>query len=684
MRSILFTAILATLPLSAQPYYPQWVRTGPSTPMSVGTVAAGDFNGDGRPDVIVRSGNNVHLLPTQAGGIPGASVLAFSSDYLSDLELADFDGDQKLDIVASDIAKNALLFVKSNGNGTFAAPITTSLPFSPTQLATADFNGDGRMDVAILSRSAKTLAIFRGDGSGGFTEASRRELSLAYWIRAHDVDHDGRVDVLIARDEPLGFDLFFGKSDGTLDAPTPFTNPSTSSRFALADLDADGDAEILSADFPANTLTVMVNLGSRTFAAPVVYPLIVPTHPSSGNPWDLFVTDIDGDGKVDVVVSLTNEQQLATLSGNGNGSLAAPVHAWVVGGTPSSGFFPGFLAAADFTRDGRTDLVVASANARGVAIHANAAGDAHVQLTAKYPVVSAGDPIPFRASVGTAEGFISLSTPPFPTGAVTLQEGATVLATATPQNRELEIEAPPLPVGTHAIRAHFAGDESYRSGVSSETLQKVVAEKTTTTLTLEASGPSIPYGEGFVLRVAVESPIAGSVLGSFWLFIDGVRQQYTQYGPPTYWSLNHLPPGTYTFYTEYEGNDTQPPSRSNVVTQVIRKAQSVTAIEYGGGAVAGRPVEIRVDLHAFPHGGTPGGWVRVYEGAKLLAKVFADNRCCSGGMTVTVKLPPFPEGTHQIHATYAGDDNFEPSVSQPQTVVVAPGTVYPRRRRSRS
>jgi hypothetical protein len=679
MKKMILFAVLAALPLSAQPYYPEWVRTGVAGSLDTRSLAGGDFNGDGRPDILVRAGDHsLYLVLTDAQAKPVTPVLIFTSEYLNDVVTGDFDGDQKTDAVAADIATNSLIFLHSKGDGTFDAPVVTPLTFAPTQLAAGDFDGDGRLDLAIRSYSAGTLSIYRGDGTGHFAEASRVTLpaSPSYTMAVGDIDGDHRLDVLIGRS--LGFDLFFGKGDGTFETPLAFTAKGPSVRFVIADLDGDGDAEILSCEFGANTVTVTVNLGSRSFAAPVTYDT------GGGNPYDLIVADVNGDGKPDVVASLANGQVLAAFAGNGNGSLGKPDYAF----TPTasnSNFFPGHLLAADYNGDGQTDIAVNSLAARGIAIFANAAGNVAMTVSSPYPVISAGQPITFGIIVSPDKGYIpSYSFPaPFPTGTVTLKEGSASLGTAVPKNRLAAIGVASFSAGTHTLTAEFAGDGSYRAGVSPKFDQKVVAEKTITTLKSNAEGSvPPPYGQEFFLTADVQSPIAGSMYGSFWRFIDGVRQEYTLSGPPMNWSVNFLTPGTHTFYVRYEGNSTQPPSVSNVVTQVIRKAQSITTIDFGSFQTqVGKPLQTRVSLDENPHAGTPGGWVTIFEGTKMLAKVFGDNRYFSGGLSLYLELPPFFQiGTHLIHAEYDGDQNYEPSVSKDVTVVVtAAPPALPRR-----
>src|SRR5207244_13201731 len=126
--------------------------------------------------------------------------------------------------------------------------------------------------------------------------------------------------------------------------------------------------------FNYTTHTVLMNRGSRSYAAPVTYAF-EPSYPGVGNPADLIVAEVTGDQHLDVVVSLANLGNLATLPGNGDGSFGKAEYA-IPTSAPSPALpFPLRLLAADFTGDGQTDVAVSSATSVGVAIYAYTAAD---------------------------------------------------------------------------------------------------------------------------------------------------------------------------------------------------------------------------------------------------------------------------------------------------------------------
>jgi hypothetical protein len=629
-------------------------------------VLSGDLTGDGRPDVVARTSiNTILLFPTQSDGSIGTGSLLYHGTSLSDVVIADVNGDGHPDVIVAERSPNSLVVILSNGDGSFAAPLVTPLSFEPTQIAAGDFNSDGKKDVAVRSASGPLFVVLSGDGAGNFAEISRLTLAGSpYALVTGDIDGDGHADVLIANNNPIGYQLYFGKGDGTFDMPVTVPGaPSASSKIILADLDGDGDLEIISCEFAANSVTVVVNLGSRAFSAPAAYNVLPANAFAYGNPFDLVVLDATDDGKPDVIVSLSNERLIATLPGNGDGSLGTIQYSAV-----SFPTYPESLTAADFTGDGRVDVVMSTGEGR-VRLFRNASGESAMSFRPQYPTLSVGQTQTFLVQVVTPAGFLPRSPyePPLPTGAVTLTSGMNVIGSGSLQDGGASIDMNSVPLGIQTVGGNYAGDLSFRAATSPTTTFNVVNDSTTATLTSNAPPGPLPYGVGFTLTGNVTSTIPGPGNGSFWLYTDNQRSQNTSGGSPAYWFDigQNLPPGTHTLYIKYDGTATQPPSSaSNVITQVIRKAGSITTIEFPPFPVRyGDQPTIRVSLSGNPFGGVPGGNVRLLEGNAVLATTVADPRCCSGRIVVNLTLPVLAAGVHYIHATYEGDQNFEPSVS---------------------
>ena len=123
---------------------------------------------------------------------------------------------------------------------------------------------------------------------------------------------------------------------------------------ASGDLNGDGKLDVVVANYDADTVSVLLGKGDGSFPAPVDYPVGV-------NPHGVAVADFNHDGKPDVVVADWGDATVSVLINNGNGSLKAAV-AYTVGSKPSR------VATGDFNGDGQIDLAVADYGSSTVSV----------------------------------------------------------------------------------------------------------------------------------------------------------------------------------------------------------------------------------------------------------------------------------------------------------------------------
>lgn len=188
----------------------------PSSLTGGNTVTTGDFNGDGHPDVITASGNNVVYFPATPvafnAGLTGVfstatatSVAISTENPIRRLLVADATGDGKQDIIATTAA--SVHVIRGNSDGTFGTQSTVSLgSYTGNATAVADFNGDGFPDLVVAATGATgsnaVLLVFPGNGTD-FDAAqtipigsnSAAELSPMDVV-ARDMNHDGRMDLV--------------------------------------------------------------------------------------------------------------------------------------------------------------------------------------------------------------------------------------------------------------------------------------------------------------------------------------------------------------------------------------------------------------------------------------------------------------------------------------------------------
>jgi uncharacterized protein (TIGR03437 family) len=316
-------------------------------------AVAYDFNGDGKLDLAVVNGlsNDVSILLGAGDGTFAAAVnYPAGVTGAGQIVAGDFNGDGHEDLAVSGASSISVLL--NNGNGTFGAAINTLGAFNYINgLAAGDFNKDGKLDLALTAGG--TVAIFLGDGAGKFpTEHDYAAGAQPLGLFAMDLDGDGNLDVVIASGHPdllvpneasQSIVAFLGNGDGTLIGPPAYHAGSSPNAIAVADFNGDGHPDIASA---AGQLTsggqLWIGLAGQL---PVSINL-----GSSVSASGVAAADVNGDGKPDIVVGDANGSGVYVLLGNGDGTFQAPVN-YATGGAVNS------LAIADFNGDGKPDIV---------------------------------------------------------------------------------------------------------------------------------------------------------------------------------------------------------------------------------------------------------------------------------------------------------------------------------------
>ncbi|MBI4327963.1 MAG: VCBS repeat-containing protein, partial [Chloroflexi bacterium] len=151
-----------------------------------------------------------------------------------------------------------------NGDGTFAAPVKYTLGNNPYSLQLAELNGDGKLDVVVANLSDNNLSVLLGNGDGTFQSRTNYASggSNPYHVLAADVNGDGRVDLVAANYGSSRMGVLLGNGDGAFQAVTSYAAGGNVIATAAADFNHDGRMDLVSANYGSDNITVF--LGNNT------------------------------------------------------------------------------------------------------------------------------------------------------------------------------------------------------------------------------------------------------------------------------------------------------------------------------------------------------------------------------------------------------------------------------------
>lgn len=401
---------------------------GPTTsypvPWTAYTIAIGDVNGDAKLDLVVMRpgflqvflGNGDGTFRTQSdlygAGVPACVLADVNHDGKLDLiggyiqlgngdgsfqdaqpisksycpAVADLDGDGNLDVAASSQGRFSLYL--GNGDGTFRAPIYRWTSFMDDEPRVGDFNGDGKPD--LLTTRGSEVDIFLNAGRTWF-RPPLSYMSLEYMSFGSpllgDLNGDRKTDIIFLRwasDKNFAVPALAG-ADGTFSLPRSFYLPGGvgPSGIMAGDLDGDGKLDLVeltseSLTWTGGHLNRLLGNGDGTFK--VAKDLLTGGRSSHFG----TLSDLNGDGKLDVVVA--SGDSINVLLGWGDGNFQKSLNyslqeSW------------GMIAVADFNEDGIPDLSMIDRLGPGMILLGSGDGTfrAGASLPASFEAVVAGD-----------------------------------------------------------------------------------------------------------------------------------------------------------------------------------------------------------------------------------------------------------------------------------------------------
>jgi hypothetical protein len=377
------------------------------TPVAVATAASsavvvvGDFNGDGKQDLVISNLNNT--ITTTLGNGNGtfqAAIISASTGNSWAMVTGDFNHDGKLDLAANANGGVSIDIILGNGDGTFQPRVSYVTGSYANRLATGDLNNDGFADVVGVSSVGAGSAFVlmnTGSGTGAFSPVQILAAgSGAADIKIADLDRDGKLDLVIANQNSAGgVNTMKGNGDGTFQAPHSYYASTAPYRETVGDFNNDGLPDVVVMNtYIGNQMTILLCNPDGTYGTANSYTL------AGGTAAELDSADFNGDGNLDILGS-DGKVEL----GRGDGSFYATQN--------YLGFRGNYLALGDFNGDGAPDAVITAGFGANATTMTNAKDDqtlvgSAVQLSLSAPATAvAGVAFPVTVTALDANGNVA-------------------------------------------------------------------------------------------------------------------------------------------------------------------------------------------------------------------------------------------------------------------------------------
>jgi hypothetical protein len=354
------------------------------------SIAIGDLNGDGKSDIAASNYNETSVSVFINTTTPGASTPTFSAktDFTTgtnpaSVSFSDFNGDGKPDMVVANYGSNTVsVFINTTTPGastpTFSAKTDFTTGTGPYSVATGDFNGDGKQDIASANYEAASVSVFFNTTTPGAstpTFSSKTDFTSGTnpsTVAIRDLNGDGLLDLAVANYGSNSVSVLINTtapnaSTPTFSSATDFATGSGPYTVTLGDFNRDGKPDMAATNYNINSVSVFLNTTTPGAAIPTFGA--VSFYTTGTNPSSVSICDLNGDGKPDMATGNETSNDVSVF-----------MNVMSLGVTPASfsastdfatGTFPRTVKFGDLNGDGKPDMAVANSVSATISVFLN-------------------------------------------------------------------------------------------------------------------------------------------------------------------------------------------------------------------------------------------------------------------------------------------------------------------------